>query len=300
MRVKVVKINSLLMSLAKFALVLFIQHTQNFAEAQYFTSPSASSMGGTGRAAVEPADGLFLNPAVVALAGPFELDAYFRDGYLEAQQHENVFGLSVMDNSDDVVVPGAITYLRGHRTFPGLPSVDEQLWQFSVAKFYSQRLAFGIMGNYLSQRPQVGKKVTQWNAGVGLAYHFHSSFSLAGSFMNFLDQGDDVPAHLRQPPILGLGIRYMFDKVFEARADVYREEKFNPDKKASYGLGLKVFALEFLNFHFGGRWEGLADRTLATAGLCFNGPKIKIDYSFEKNVDRTRGAMHSVDIRVPF
>ena len=37
-----------------------------------------------------------------------------------------------------------------------------------------------------------------------------------------------------------------------------------------------------------------------TLGAALEGPRLKIDYSFEKNLKGTAEALHSVDLRLPF
>ena len=54
---------------------------QNLAEAQYFTGPVSSAMGGAGAAAVNASEGAFLNPAVLAHGPKFESHLVYKDGY---------------------------------------------------------------------------------------------------------------------------------------------------------------------------------------------------------------------------
>ena len=53
-------------------------------------------------------------------------------------------------------------------------------------------------------------------------------------------------------------------------------------------------------FRLGFRRDELADSRIYTAGIGFNGPRLRFDYTVEKNAENTSGALHSVDLRVPF
>ncbi len=241
-----------------------------------------------------------MNPSAVALASSFELDVYYRDGELAEKTRENFLGITILDNSLDVVLPGALTYLQGRRTFKDLPSVDEQFIQASLGKFYSNNLSFGFGIVRLSQEVETGEKFMQWDGILGAAYHISSSASVGLSYSYFANPASKIPVHLRLAPTVGLGLRYNFKQVVEGRLDISRQEKDNPDKKGVIGLGVETYASKFLHLMIGGKWDDYNQRRFVTTGLSFKGPKLQVTYSFEKNIDLTRAAVHGVDIRMPF
>jgi hypothetical protein len=56
----------------------------------------------------------------------------------------------------------------------------------------------------------------------------------------------------------------------------------------------------FFLLRLGFRHDEAGEGRLATAGLSLDGPKLKLDYALVKSVTDSSGALHSVDLRIPF
>ncbi|MEK6556066.1 MAG: hypothetical protein AABZ31_12550, partial [Bdellovibrionota bacterium] len=63
--------------------------------------------------------------------------------------------------------------------------------------------------------------------------------------------------------------------------------------------GIESFIDAFLVLRMGYQINELEDRNYYSLGFGFTGPRLKIDYSYQQNEDYTKGAMHSVDFRLP-
>ena len=74
-----------------------------------------------------------------------------------------------------------------------------------------------------------------------------------------------------------------------------------PDKKMVYMVGLREHGqrASFLCSAWAIARTIERDQSYLTAGG-LQGPRLKLDYAFEKNLKGTDGALHSVDIRLPF
>src|SRR5206468_1780254 len=86
------------------------------AQAELFRGPLSSAMGGTGRAAMDSTEGAFLNPALVPLLKNYEVDTFYRDGALDPGQHQTTYGMGLGDNTEGVMFPGELHYLRMRQT----------------------------------------------------------------------------------------------------------------------------------------------------------------------------------------
>ncbi|MCB0407815.1 MAG: hypothetical protein KDD34_06390, partial [Bdellovibrionales bacterium] len=118
----------------KVALLLCISglnHNLNFAQAQYITGPNSMSLGGAGVAGLNSADSVFINPASVSRPTSFEVDLLYQDGYVQNTDHKSLFGFLVVDNSEGILFPGAVGYIRGSRLYSGYFSQD-QMWHITV------------------------------------------------------------------------------------------------------------------------------------------------------------------------
>lgn len=286
--------------LALLSVGCFVEHTRNYAHAQYFLPSSSRATGGTGRASVSAADGLFLNPSAVALANSFEMDIYYRDGSLDQGAQETMWGITMMDNSTDVVVPGAITYMQNRRHFSGIGYVDEKYWRGTVGKFWSKGLAFGFSVDYLNQRDQDKQKFTQWDSSMGASLHATKSFSAAITYNQFLDADSEIPEHLRLQPSFGFGLRYKYQSIIEVLVDSEKQILGRGRERWSSGAGLRTFLGDFFGFSLGTRQNGPSKTELYSLGLSFLGPKMQIHYAFEMDADESKYGMHSVDLRMPF
>ena len=103
------------------------------AQAQYFTGPSVNALGGAGAAARGSSVNMLVNPASVALMNSIETDGLYRNGDLSGGRTESFYGLSIADNTKDVLIAGGFTYLRGTRKFNGLETQD-QFWNISLGQ----------------------------------------------------------------------------------------------------------------------------------------------------------------------
>ena len=65
-------------------------------------------------------------------------------------------------------------------------------------------------------------------------------------------------------------------------------------------LGFESKTSDTLVLRLGYRYDDLNVQHIWTAGIGFDGPRLKANYSFEKNQEGTSGALHSVDMSIPF
>lgn len=265
----------------------------------YFTGPVSSAMGGAGRAAVDPVESHFRNPAVVPHAPQIDMGAYYQDGYRAKQTHETTLGVSMVDNTDEIICPGAIGYLQNRRTFPGL-QVNEKYIQGSLGSFVVPKLSFGLAGVYVAHDVENGKSYTQWDGILGLLYTPNSNLGLALTYSYFMNPPEDLPKILRLMPTVSLGAHYIYEDFLRLRLDVSRQEQDNVDKELIIESGIETRMPPFFVLRLGSQWNDIERRSYITAGLGFDGPRLKIDYSFQKMRGEEGYTMHGVDMRVAF
>lgn len=269
------------------------------AHAEVFKGPLSSSQGGAGRAGMQSSEAALLNPALItSLRGP-ELVGYYRDGYLVDDQHRNAWGVAASENGPDTMFPGSIHYLRLRYTGRTPQPIDGELWHVAVAKNVLNNLSLGISGYRLTYKdPQ--KDLIQWNYSLGLLWVLREDIGVAYVLDNLAKPSSDVPVGLREQTKQGVGFFGNLGEIARVRLDVERVEKNNPKHMLAYMAGIEVYRAEFVLFRAGYKRDELSDQRLITAGVSFNGPRLKVDYSVEKALEGASGAVHGVDIRVPF
>lgn len=278
---------------------IYFHPNEFFSNAQYFTGPVSSGMGGAGVAAVNASEGAFLNPAVIAHAPRFESAIAYQDGYLARRTHRTQYGITLADNSANVVLPGAFSYFQGARTFSSGVSTEDQLWNLSLGNFVGRNFALGLNAYYMNHKIANAENESYWNGALGAHYTLSPKIAFAFVFYNPIDGPKDLPLELKPIPEIRFGLQYSPEAFVRLRLDVSRPERENPEKYGVIYSGVEVDMNQFAIFRLGGQFDDYRKQNYVTAGLGFNGPRLRINYSLQKNIKGTGGAVHGVDFRVP-
>lgn len=271
-----------------------------WARAQFFTGPSASGAGGAGRAAIDPGESAFLNPASIALIRRYNVSAYYDLGTHPDDGEHHLWGLSFADGSPGNIVAGAVTYVRKKTDQPNGASNTQQDLQIALAGSPFERLSFGLTGHRFSDQlshptPQ-GGEFNQWNAHFGFLFVPYENFGVGFVAYDFLPTDDSIPVNMRLVPTHALGLNYVYDKWFRARFDLVRPDTMNEDRRINVMTGFETFLYESFAVRLGGKWEETADRTYVTAGFGYFGPRLSFDYSFQKDVRTGGNDRHLIDL----
>ena len=267
--------------------------------AEFFRGASSSAMGQTGRAGIDSIEAAFLNPAILPRIKNTAMNAYYRDGSLLDAQHTTSMGLGVFDNTEDVYFPGGFHYLRLRETGVAAQPTAGEAWHGAVGYALSDRLSVGLSAYRLSH--QVGSdRFVQWNGALGLLLEVTPEILLAYVLDNPAHPGSEIPPRLREETLHSIGFLGSIMDVAKFRADISSQERDNPERKMVYRMGLETQNHEFFIVRVGFKRDQLHDQSLWSAGFCFNGPRLKVDYALEKNPEGASGALHSVDLRLPF
>ncbi len=255
----------------------------------------SSATGGTGRAATEVGETLILNPATIVHSSSFDSYFFYANGDRTADLKEQTYAVSLTDNNEDSFLPGSVTYAQRKRTFSGIGSIDEQFAQVTLAKFATKHFSVGMAVTYLSQDYLSGYK--QWNGNLGVMYNPTSQLGIGLSALNIISPSDDIPLFLQEKTNIGFGLVYLFEKFLKLRADVAAHDG-EDDWEPEYMLGVESLMGQFGVFRLGWNKSELTGYKYYSIGLGFDGPRFKIDYSYQQKDRHRRGAMHSVDLRI--
>jgi hypothetical protein len=126
----------------KLSVFLFIYVSANVAGAQVYNSSVSVAAGGTGRAAVEPGDASFLNPAVLVHLG---------GRYLFTSFGKNEFAAALSDNTKESTIPASFSYMQKSTQKTSHGDLKENDFAISLAEFVVDKWSVGLTGHYLSQ-----------------------------------------------------------------------------------------------------------------------------------------------------
>lgn len=251
------------------------------ASAQVFNSSISSATGGTGRAAVEAGDAVFLNPStLVHLRGSFLYSSFAKDE----------FAITLTDNSPASVLPASLGFIQ-KKSDVTQGELEEQDIVFALSEFVVEKWSLGITGHYITQTIP-GNSYRQINGDVGLMYTPKAHIGLGLVAYNVFGEKNEIPENFRKKTSVGAGFNYIYEAKIRFRADVTSESIFMG--------GIESYLNDFLILRVGYSSDTDDKRDLGTLGLAFKGPKFAINYAYQGNPQNSGDYRHSVDLEIPF
>jgi hypothetical protein len=270
--------------------------------AQFFTGPEASACGGSGRAGIDLGEAAFLNPAAVAFVQRYNVSAMLGVSDHPVNGTGSELAASIVDGTSDAMINGALTFVRRRTETPLGISNTQQDWQGSIAGFLHRKLAIGLAAHRRSDEmytPQGAREYAQWNGHFGALYVPIPSVGI-GFVAYDLVPGEELPLAVRVVPTMALGVNYIYEKFFRARMDFVRPDTENPGRKTNVMAGFETFLMDQFALRTGAYWRETHDQTYFTMGMGFSGPRLSIDYSFQKDIRIAGNSRHLIDLWLPF
>jgi hypothetical protein len=264
------------------------------APAQYFAGPITQAQGGGGRAALSSTEGPSLNPASVAHFKAFTLSGYYSYGDLAQNTPQRTISGVLVDNNSESIVPAALTYSNRKIGIPGSTSQNtESNWEFSVAKFLFPQFSMGLTARYFISTPVSGSEESLVNSTVGFLWTPWQSLGIGLVSYNFVNNHKLGVVD----PSTGLGINYIFADIVRVKLDTVLAGRSNPKGLLDTSMGFEFILANEVFLRAGYQWATFSEKDLLGVGFGWDGPKLGIDYSFQKNQRRSDEFTHSFDLR---
>jgi len=260
-----------------------------------FEGPVATALGGAGRAATSPLESSHLNPATLALLTGYYFGALYSAESEGVNSGASKYHLAVSDANEDVAFPASLTYSKVIISEEGKRDVNEQEIQIGFGKSIAPNLAIGASVKRLSEDSLNGPSLADYNGSFGFLLIPTASLGIGLVFDDVLNSPD-----ISMNPVVGAGIQYLLLDVARLRVDWDQPQKSNPDRKGEMMVGLEsLFLGEGFSLRAGEKWDQYHGRQLGSLGLGWQGPKLGIDYAYEKDLDST-DFRHLVDLSLQF
>ncbi|MCB0391381.1 MAG: hypothetical protein KDD58_08820 [Bdellovibrionales bacterium] len=280
--------------------VLLIHLNANFAKAQLFTGPVSSGVGGAGVASAEVVESTFLNPASLAHAPTFVGGVFYQDGWLDGVNHNTDLAVNLVDNSDGVIFPGALGFVQRRMNYYGEKAVDKRLWHLSLGNFVVPKFSAGLSFHYM-EADREGESFDRFNMTAGFLWNPHPDWGFGLVYYNLIEPDDKIPLYFRDLSKVSLGALFVASRFLRVRMDISSQVQFNTNNDLQLKGGLESYLNRFFILRVGWRTDSLIKQDTLTAGFSFVGPKFTIDYAYQKSQEEAeKGALHSVDMSVPF
>jgi len=278
-------------SIFTFAVSIFISAV---ASGQSLTGVAPAAMGGAGRAGVDAGSIAFLNPASMAHLRGYNIVSAYRYYSVNPEGGGHDYFFHGSENQTDSLFPLGVTYAQSKIDFP-LGHAKKREIHLTSAQMLGANFAFGIDFGRYDYQVTSSKKEAHWDSSLGLMYVATPQLGFGLVFGNYLKT--DFPFLKRN---IQFGTNYLFQDFLRAALDIVYQTEDNPDHKSIIMAGLEHRFLETLPLRLGYRYDGLLGKRYTTAGFGWDGPRLGIDYAFEKNLSKSRDYAHWVDVRVYF
>lgn len=249
----------------------------------------STATGGSGRGAIEPVDGLLLNPAIIS-----DLPTKtFSVNYSPDQT-----ALSVTDNGQDSYFPAAISFLRTKASV-----VDTQQLGLSFATPRWNKIAIGGTGsmveytNYFAAG--IEQKYRQSSFDLGATVAFTKNFGIGIVAKKIASGSSALPENLQIQKTLGFGMSYTYQSFARLRLDIESAPDNKTDKLVYMG-GLENYLNDYMVFRLGFQSNQVTAKDYFSAGMGFSGPQFGLHYAYISNVADKTEDKHLIDLGIPF
>lgn len=255
----------------------------------------SAGMGGTGRAAVQSNESLYLNPASIALMSQFYAGAAYQSGFVQKNTTRSTYSVNLTDGMPGTLFPASLGYRR-HRISAPHESWDENEIKLAFGYRITDRLSFGGGWTHLRAEDEFSRRVKQNNGDLGFLYGLQPNWGLSINVENFVDNKDPQrPQSLQRLSQWAVGTQYIFEHFLTARYEGL-VPLYQDNQKIGHRMGLGVALKSYFHMSFGYSVEDSIAQNWTSGGLAWMGPRLKIAYSYQTESRSGLGDRHLVDL----
>src|SRR3989338_1100131 len=248
----------------------------------------STATGGTGRGAIEPIDGVLLNPSSVA-----QIKSQFFSFTYSTEQ----MGITISDNGKEALFPAALAFVLTERD-----NLKTQDMALVLAYKIMPQLSFGTtvsLVEYVQSNNGLEDKYRQTVGDIGISFAPTKELSLGVVAYKVFSSSAELAEVLQKQKQIGLGVSYTFDTFVRFRFDVESAPE-NETDRLTYMGGLETYLNEWVIVRLGYQNNNVVSKNFTTAGLGFSGPQFGIHYGYLTNVANRDEDRHTVDLGIPF
>jgi hypothetical protein len=268
---------------------------------------AADALGGASLANPHAIESAWTNPAGLAMMTGTFADIQYFNGNVDTQTVGTVttntelrqYSATITDGGGGAF-PGSLGYRQ--RTYEiGGDRVHERVIRFAAAIGLYPELVLGLAGYRVHTDPSWADKTDQDNADISLMYQLTPSLRFGAISRAVLGAKDNMYGPSRVMPSGGLGVRYNLGAALGVLADfTYGYEGNGTGQRLQSQVGLEYLHFSGLAFRAGYNDDDWRGETRVTGGVGWDGPKLRVGYSYQKETRREMGVSHTVDIWMAF
>lgn len=270
-------------------------------EQPYRVGSAAAALGGAGRAAVDPTETGWLNPAALVHAKTYHFAISQQQSHRSSGDSYRDLAIMLADGGMDKIAAGSFSYVQRStlRGGPGAITAEQKDFQASLAAFIpNRRASIGVTYRRLIHE-QSGADITQNTYSVGLLVPLGEAFGFALVGQDLAGGSAAAAPEARLIPSIAGGVHVTLMQILQLRGDLVRPIRENSAGRSDVRLGLESWFLPDFAFRLGGGWLETRDEMWLTTGIGFKGPRLSFGYSFEKEMRQSDGTRHLFDLWLP-
>lgn len=249
----------------------------------------STATGGTGRGAVEPIDGILLNPATVS-----DLPTKnFAVNY--SPEH---WAMTVTDNGKDVYLPAALRFVKSH-----FPAIDSQQLGLTFASRRWKKFAIGGTGSMMEYTNVLSgtteQKFRQTTLDLAATFAAGPNFGIGFVANKVTSSKITLDERLQAQQTMALGFSYTYQNFARLRFDL-ESAPDNKTDKLNYMLGFENYVNDWVVVRMGVQQNKITAKDYISAGLGFAGPQFGLHYAFISNTEDKTEDKHLIDLGFPF
>lgn len=254
-----------------------------------FIGAVSTATGGTGRGAVEPVDGILLNPAIIS---------DLPNKALSLNYSTDQWGLVVTDNGKDAYFPAALQFIKTSTN-----QIDTQKLAISFATPRWYKVAFGATAamleytNFVS--PSLESKYRQSTLDLAATLAISRDFGFGFVVNKVASSKVDLVENLQVQRTAAIGASYTYLNFARVRFDVESSADYKTDR-LNYMYGLENYINDFIVFRLGYQNNNVINKNYVSLGAGFAGPQFGLHYAYTSNTTDSSDIKHLIDLAVPF
>lgn len=281
-----------------------------------FYGTISTATGQTGKAAVENAESVYINPAAITYSrGYFFNFTHFNSD--EAVTNNNGFAITFLDNEPDSVVPVSLGYVANtiepkfgetlavtqeDGSQKKASSIQSRDFYIGFANYVMGKMSMGFTFHHLSSVVNFDSSTQSFNQNNlhwGVLFTPTESLGLGLVFYDILGPSEDIPTELRLQSRLGLGANYIYKNFVRVRAEVDSAKDQNLSEPITK-FGVESYVAEWLVARFGYQNNQFLKNQSYSGGLGFIGPRFHLNYAMKVDAKDRNLQSHAIDFNLPF
>ena len=257
--------------------------------ASAFIGAISTATGGTGRGAIEPVDGVLVNPATIS---------EFPKKIFSVSYSDTDWAITIADNGKEALFPAGLIFRRTE-----MDPIDAQ--QIGLA-FATPRWKLITIGGTVSLYDYTHHLTTtseeKYKQGVldlAATLAITKDFGFGFVAKKVASGKIDLAENLQVQQTMALGMSYTYQDFARLRFDVESGPE-NKTEKVVYMVGLENFINDWIVFRLGFQNNNVVVKDYFTAGLGFAGPQFGLHYAYITNIKDKSEDKHLIDLSVPF